>query len=133
MESLAILSKADLGRQIDQLTLSADAKAILSQIAEASAKVGERLIYVGRHVLSFIFDLMRQFPNTAFGAIAGFVISALIASVPFVGAALATFLGPLLIALGIIRGAIADITNSALSSRIAAFETQLRGQETGAH
>ena len=133
VESITALNKSDLSRKIDQLALSADAKVILSQIAEASAKVGEQVIYVGRHVLSFIFDLVRQFPNTTFGAIAGFAISALIASIPFVGAALAAFLGPLLMALGVARGAVADMTNSAITSRVAAFETQLRGLEVGAH
>ena len=132
MEAVGVLSKAELGRKIDQLSLSADAKAILSQISEASAKVGEQIIHVGRHVLSFIFDLVRQFPNTTFAAIAGFAISALIASIPFVGATLAAFLGPLLIALGIARGAVADMANSAITSRVAAFEMQLRGLEVGA-
>jgi sulfite exporter TauE/SafE len=133
MEKFIVLSKADLDWRINQLPLSADAKAILSQISETSAKVGERVIYVGRHVLTFIFDLVRQFPNTTFGGIAGFAISSLIASIPFVGAVLAAFLGPLLIALGIARGAVADMANSAIASRVAAFETQLRGLDVGAH
>lgn len=126
-----ILSQSGLDREVDQLRISADAKAILSDIASATVKVGAGIIYIGRQVLSFIFDLLRQFPMTVFAVLAGFVISALIASVPFVGPALAAFAGPLLMALGVAHGAATDISNSAISLKLAAFEKQLQALYAG--
>lgn len=126
MDNFPVLSRSELNERIERLALSADAKVLLGQIADTTAKVGKTVIAIGRQVLTFVFDLLRQFPNTAFGVIVGVVLTMLVASVPFVGAALGALLGPLLIALGLVKGAIADLQNSAISARVAAFESELR-------
>ncbi len=126
MESLRVLSRSELTERIERLAISADAKVLLGRIAETTARVGQGVILIGRQVLSFVFDLLRQFPNTAFGVIVGTVLTMLVASIPFVGAALGALLGPLLIALGLAKGALADLQNQAMSVRISAFESELR-------
>lgn len=126
MPDLIPLTKSEIRIELDRLAISADAKAVLDDIAAVTANVGGKIIVIGRQILHFLLDLFNQFPNTAFGAIAAFVVASLVASVPLVGALLSTFLSPLLLAFGIAGGAIADIQNSAIKSRIAQFENQLQ-------
>jgi len=126
MSALTTPSHAELRNRIEQLAISADAKSILIGMADISAKAGDTVIAIGRHVLGFIFDLFRQFPNSSFGLIAGFVIGSLIGAIPFFGAALAAVFTPLLMALGLARGAVADLGNAAIRDRMTDFEHRLR-------
>ena len=126
MQKLEIPSRAVLVRRVEQLDISADAKSILISMADITARAGETVIAVGRQILGFIFDLFRQFPNSSFGLIAGFVVGTLIGTIPFLGAALAAVLTPLLMALGLTRGAVADLGNAEIRIRMAEFENRLR-------
>ncbi len=119
-------SRTELHDRIDRLTVSADAKALLSQIVDVTALVGGKVVQVGRKIISFILETFKMFPNTAFGLIVGYVIATLIASIPFIGAVLGAFLGPLLIALGLLRGAIEDMKTAAIRQRVAALEAEFR-------
>lgn len=111
-------TKKILIEKIERLNISADAKAILSDVAAVTIDVGGRLVQVGRRVIAFILDLVRQYPNTTFGVIAALVVSALIASVPLLGAVLSPLLAPLLLAFGIAKGALADMAESSLNAKI---------------
>lgn len=126
MLALEAPSKAVLVRSVEQLDISADAKSILINMADITARAGETVIAIGRQILGFIFDLFRQFPNSSFGLIAGFVVGTLIAAIPFVGAALAAVFTPLLMALGLAKGAVADLGNAEIRSRMTDFENRLR-------
>lgn len=126
MSALTTPSHAELRSRIEQLAIPADAKSILIGMADISAKVDDTVIAIGRHVLGFIFDLFRQFPNSTFGLIAGFVIGSLIGTIPFFGAALAGVFTPLLMALGLAKGAVADLGNAAIRDRMSDFEHRLR-------
>ena len=86
----------------------------------------------GRKILSFIFDLVARFPNTTFGAIAAYVITALLASVPFLGPVLGVFVGPLLLALGIGAGALADLKERAFVARVERLEQDFNKLATAA-
>ena len=126
MQALEAPSKAVLVRSVEQLNISADAKSILINMADITARAGETVIAIGRQILGFIFDLFRQFPNSSFGLIAGFVVGTLIAGIPFVGAALAAVFTPLLMALGLAKGAVADLGSAEIRSRMTDFENRLR-------
>ena len=104
--------------KIERLHISADGKAILSELADVTIDIGGRLVQVGRRVVAFILELVRQYPNTTFGMVAALVVSALIASVPLLGAVLSPLLAPLLLAFGIVKGALADMANSSLNAKI---------------
>jgi len=125
-QDITILSKSEIVRKLDNMALSADVKIIMDQIANTTAQVGGKIVYIGRQILSFIFDVIRQYPNTVFGALVGFVMSALIGSIPFVGVALGALLGPLLIALAIGVGAFADMSNSKIVAMVKAYEAELK-------
>ena len=114
--------RKELVARIEQLPLSADAKAILRDIADVSVSVGERLVAAGREVIAFALELARQFPQTTFGLIVGLVLASLIASIPLLGSLLGPLFGPLMIALGIGKGAIEDMETNAMRDRVDQFE-----------
>lgn len=123
-QPVTLLSLADIRDKIDGLPLSADAKAILHDIARVTVNVGSKIVAAGRQILSFVFDVVQRFPNTTFGVVAAYVVSALIASVPVLGAVLGPLLAPLLLALGIAAGALTDLKERAVKARVERLEQQ---------
>lgn len=115
-----------IDEHIRRLPISADAKALISNLAKTTWAVGEHVVQIGRRIISFILDLAKQFPNTAFGVIIGITLTALIAAVPFLGPLLAPFLGPLLIAFGLAAGAVQDMRETALRTRVAILEAEMQ-------
>lgn len=118
-------SRADLIASIDRMALSADAKAILARLAEVTVRVGNAIIQAGRRILSFVLDTVKLFPNTAFGVIVALVVAMLIAAIPLLGAVLGPLLTPLLVAFGLTNGALADIKEGALRTRVRRLEDDL--------
>lgn len=123
-QTVALLSLQDIRNRIEALSISADAKAILIDVADTSIDVGGKIIQAGRKILSFIFDLARRFPNTTFAAIAAYVFTALLASVPLLGPVLAAIIGPLVLALGIGAGALTDLKERAFIARVERLEEE---------
>lgn len=119
-----LLSKTAIRARIDRLELSADAKAILCDVADFTIDVGGRIVQAGQKLLSFIFDLVSRFPNTTFGLIAGYVVTALLASVPLLGPILGAVVGPLLLAMGISAGALADLKERVIVTRVERLEQE---------
>lgn len=122
-----LLSRGEIHRRIEALSLSADTKALLMDLAERAQKVGGRLIEVGRAVLSWAFDLINRYPNTSFGAIVALIMSSLIASVPVLGAVIAPLLKPLLLAIGIGMGALTDLRTASIDARLDAIAEKANG------
>jgi hypothetical protein len=95
-------SEMDIKRIVDSLDISADAKVIVHQIAKASIRVGQTVVKIGRKILDLVIRFFESYPNTSFGVILGFILSLLIGTIPVIGTVLGSFLGPLLIALGLL-------------------------------
>ncbi|SCW76344.1 hypothetical protein SAMN02927924_02685 [Sphingobium faniae] len=108
--------------RIDRLNISADAKALLDDLLKVTVEVGGRVISAGRQIMGFIFDLARQFPNTAFGLIVATVVSSLIASIPLLGVVLGPLLSPMLLAFGLVSGAWKDLKDDGIRTRISRLE-----------
>lgn len=104
--------------RIERMDISADAKALLRDLARITIRVGEVVVAIGRKVVDFAFELMKAFPNTVFGVIIGLIVAALVGSVPVLGALLA----PLAVAFGLAKGALEDVKNSGLRGRVADLE-----------
>jgi hypothetical protein len=107
-----------LNQLIERTNLSADLKAIMADVAHVTIKVGGKMLAVGRKILTFVLDLVKTFPAIAMGTIAALVITAVVGSIPIIGAPVAAFVGPILLALGITAGALKDLTNENLQYRI---------------
>lgn len=111
--------------RIERLSLSADTKALLLDVAAITLNVGGRILALGRKVLAVIFDLVAKFQNVGFGVIIALVLSAVLASIPLLGPAIAALLTPIMLAFGIARGAILDFNNAAVLSEINALKQKM--------
>ncbi len=114
-----------ISEQLDRLALSADTKALLMDLARVTVRSGAFVLQVGRKILSVVFDILRRFPNTTFGVVVSVAVAILVASIPLLGGVLTPFLAPLLIAFGLVKGALADLSNEAWTSRISELEGRL--------
>lgn len=110
---------------IERTNLSADMKALLTDISAITMKVAGKLITIGRKILTIVFDLIRVFPTITVGVVAALVLTSIIASIPLVGGALAGALSSILLLLGIGKGALTDLSNPALNDRIESFVNSL--------
>ena len=77
---------------IERTNLSADMKALLSDLARLTIKIGGKILAIGRKILTFIFDVVKLLPGITLGVLAAIVISSIIGAIPIIGAVLAAFL-----------------------------------------
>ncbi len=110
---------------IDRLDASADTKALLMDVAKITVSVGGKVLAFGRKVLEFVFGLVSKFQNLTFGVIIALVLSAVMASIPFLGPVISALLGPIMLAFGIARGAMQDFKNAAVQTEIDALKHKL--------
>ena len=103
---------------IERTNLSADMKALLSDLARLTIKIGGKILAIGRKILTFIFDVVKLLPGITLGVLAAIVISSIIGAIPIIGAVLAAFLSPILLAAGISLGALKDMTNDKLGEKL---------------
>ena len=107
---------------VERLNISADAKSLLMDVARVTVKIGTRILQIGRCILSFAVDTIRNYPNTSFGAVIALVLSSLVAAIPLVGPILAPLLAPLLLAFGFAAGALTDMVSGPARTRIRELE-----------
>ncbi len=118
-------SDAQILRRIESLSVSADAKALLADLLKLATRVGQVVLRVGRKIIDFVLSLVRAFPHMGFAALVAVVVTALISMVPFIGLALASVLGPLALALGIVVGGAVDFQSADLESRVRDFAAEV--------
>lgn len=111
--------------RIERLNVSADAKALLMDIAAVTLKVGEKVLAFGRKVLDFVFNLAVRFQNVGFGVILALALSAVLASIPLLGPLIAALLTPIMLAFGIVRGALQDFKDASLRGELDALERRM--------
>lgn len=121
-DSLPLRKLKDL---IERLSISADAKALLMDVARLTVKAGQFVLNIGRKILTVAFEIVQRFPRTVFGVIIAFIVTALIASIPFLGGLLAPVVGPLMLAFGVTTGALHDMRDAGWTSRVRELERQL--------
>jgi tetrahydromethanopterin S-methyltransferase subunit B len=114
-----------LQEKVDRLPISADAKSILMDLAKVTLSVGGRVIAFGRKILELAIELAKKFQNVIFGIIIALIMSAVIATLPLLGPAFSALLTPLLIAVGMGRGAIEDFKNMSVLREIDALKERM--------
>ena len=120
-------SDAQILRQIESLSVSADAKALLADLLNLATRVGQSVLRVGRKLIDFVLSMVRAFPHMGFAAMVAVVVTALIAMVPFIGLALASVVGPLALALGIVVGGAVEFQSPDLEARVRNFAARFSG------
>lgn len=125
------LLKKELLSRLDNLPVSADAKALLCKMAGTAMKVGTTVVKIGHKILEVVLGIVTRFPNASFGLVFGAIAGALIGGIPLIGFVLGPVVTPLLAAFGLLMGAKADFADAALEGRImeavAAFDP-LKGE-----
>ncbi|MGQ0564830.1 MAG: hypothetical protein ACT4OK_07135 [Gemmobacter sp.] len=114
-----------LKARIERLGVSADAKALLLDVAKLTVRVGAVVVAIGRKVLAVAFDLVARFQNVTFGIIIALLLSAVLGTIPLLGGVISALLTPLMLAFGIARGAMLDFRNASLQSEVDALSRKL--------
>lgn len=114
-----------LKSRVERLAISADAKALLMDVAKVTLTVGGKILALGRKILSLAFDLVDRFQNIVFGVAVALLLSVVLASIPLLGPVITAVLTPLMLAFGIVRGALADLRTMQVRSEIVALESRL--------
>lgn len=115
-------------RRIESLEVSADVKALLSDLLRLAARVGDTVLRIGRKVLDFVLTLARLFPTLTFAVVIASVLTMLVAMVPVVGGLLATIIGPLMYALGVAGAAALEVQTGDFRQRVAEFAAGFKTQ-----
>jgi hypothetical protein len=128
-ESVSVFENAPsirfLHDKVDRLPVSADAKALLMDLAALTLTVGGKVLAFGRKILAIVFDLASKFKNVLFGILIALVLSAVLATIPVLGSAISALLTPLLVAFGIARGAMEDFGNMSVQREIDALKQRM--------
>lgn len=125
------VSDTKLQSYIDNLNLSADAKALIASILKASVKVGELVIRIGKRIVEMVIMVTTKFPNASIGLVFGFLLGSLITTIPLIGAILGSFMVPIAAAFGLATGYVDDLKDKNLERRIteaAAMFRPLQGE-----
>ena len=118
LEPAKLPTRRQLHRQLDNLTMPSDAKVAIAELIDMTAEAGDRVVEIGRRIVAFAFELMRQFPNLAFCAIIALLLNALIATIPLLGPLLQALVGPLILAGGVGLGALLELRDGDLRGRV---------------
>lgn len=111
--------------RIDRLNISADAKSLLMDVAAITLKIGEKILAFGRKLLEFVFGLAIRFKNVGFGILIALALSAVLTSIPLLGPAIAAILTPIMLAFGILRGAVQDFKDASVQSELDALSRRM--------
>jgi hypothetical protein len=118
-------SQRSLRSKIENLPISADAKSLLMDLAQLTLKVSGKLIAIGRKILALALDLARKFQNVIFGMLIALLLSVVLATIPLLGPSIAALLTPIMLAFGIVKGAIEDFRNMGVQTELDALKQRL--------
>lgn len=118
VESVILPTRRQLHKQLDSLSMPSDAKVAIAELIDMTAAAGDRVIEIGRRVVAFAFELMRQFPNLTFCTIVALILNTLVAAIPILGPLLQALIGPLVLAGGVALGALLELKDGNLRERI---------------
>ena len=113
------VSNSKLEAYIDNLDISADAKALLASFLKTAVRVGQVVVRVGKRIVEIVVAIVAKFPKATFGMILGLLVGALVAAIPLLGALLAAFVAPIAALFGLAKGYMEDLQDQALSRKIA--------------
>ncbi len=113
------VSDSKLQTYIDNLDISADAKALIASILKTAVKVGELVVRVGKRIVEVAVMIATKFPNAAFGLILGLLAGALVAAIPIIGTFFAAILAPIAALFGLVKGYVDDVRDQELTRKIA--------------
>ncbi|MDV7141750.1 hypothetical protein R3X27_03545 [Tropicimonas sp. TH_r6] len=137
-EALEVIQTAPTLRKIksylDNTALSADMKALLYDVAKVTVKIGERVVAIGRYVLSLASALMEKYPSMLLAAAVGLVLVTLtggvLGSVPVFGA-IAVYLSKIAALIGVAKGYFEDLRQNVAKSEMDRVAAQFAALNMG--
>jgi hypothetical protein len=119
---------------LEQISLSADAKSLILEMAQYSIVIGEHIVAIGRKIISFAIEVTKTVPNTLLGVAIALILASLmatpLATIPVLGTAIAGFLKTIFLIFGIAQGALADMRSGEIGNRIENLVTQFAPLES---
>ena len=112
------LTDDQLNRLLDNIELSADAKAMLAELKQATIKVGEIVVRIGKRIIEIVLAIFKQYPHASFGALLGMLVGLLVSAIPILGALLGPLVMPITIAFGLVHGYREDMRDLAVDRKI---------------
>lgn len=123
-------TRKEIKSWINKLEISADAKAILNNIAQTTFRVGEVIVRIGLKILDIVSYLLKNYPNASVGVIFGFFVGTLAATIPLIG----LLIGPFVVALStILFGVIGyreDLLDKSLKRKIQEYMADFNTLQT---
>ena len=116
------MSKRQIKHMLDNMDISADARAMLHTLIDVTLKTGKVIIRVGQKIIEFVMDFLKHYPHAGFCAILGLILGTLVASIPVIGFVLGWLIQPLFAALGLAIGWKTDLDDKVLARKIAEVE-----------
>lgn len=110
---------------IERMALSADAKALLSDLGRLTVKVGGVLLQIGRQILTLALEIVKSFPNTVFGIVVTVAVWILLGSMGAVAGALGAFLTPLMLIFAVTKGMMADFAQAEWAASLRGLERKI--------
>lgn len=126
------LSEDDIKKSINNLNVSADVKALLLQFSKVTLKAGEYLIKIGRKIIEFVCLLYQEYKHATFGMLFGAIVGFLISAIPVLGVVLGPIFAPIAIGLGLVLGVNEDLKDIQLERKIAEITAKFDSLKTTA-
>lgn len=95
------IPKRKLNRMIDNLALSADAKAFIASLLDKTLRVGRFVLKIGKWIVEIMFDIKNQYPKTTVGLVLGAIVSYLVSPIPILGWSLGPVVASILVFFGL--------------------------------
>ena len=112
------IPKRKLNRMIDNLSISADAKAFIASLMDKTIKVGKVVLRIGKKIIEVVLNVVQQYPHATVGLVLGGIVSLLVSSIPLLGPLLQPLLNPIILIFGLVSGFLKDLDNYALNRKI---------------
>lgn len=120
VESLLNFDMSDdaVKKLIDNLDVSADVKLLLFSFSKATIQIGEYIIKIGRKIIDYVCLLYQEYPSVTFGIIFGAIAGFLISAIPVIGFVLGPIFTPIAVAIGLVGGLHNDLMDKRLERKI---------------
>lgn len=110
---------------IERMPLTADTKALLSDLARITVHFGDVLIPIGRKILTLALEIVKSFPKTVFGIVVTVAVGLVLGSMGKVAVALGAVLTSLMVVFAVTKGMIADYAQAEWAGSLRDLERKM--------
>ena len=116
-----LLEKNNVEILLDKLDLSAELKALLSNLLDFSVSIGKKVFYIGIKILKTLYYFIKTFKDFSITFLLGAILSYLVAQIPIIG----SYIVSLVLSFAIGKGIYEEMKNN-LKEKFEQFWIELR-------